>query len=224
MARRLRQRLRRLEQEHALEKERVRIARDLHDDLGASLTELGLLAERLVGTPAQELAPQLAGLARRTRRLSTELSGIVWTMSPRNGTLDRLAEFIRLYAQRVLRGTPIDYNVKGGEDFPTLPLAPDLQHQVIAATKEALNNVLKHSSATEAVIELRYTGGFFEIYISDNGRGFSVTAADKADGNGLRNIRARIEEIGGEVAIASTLGCGTQVTLRVALPGSAPSR
>jgi signal transduction histidine kinase/ligand-binding sensor domain-containing protein len=221
---RLRQRLRRLEQEHALEKERVRIARDLHDDLGASLTELGLMAERLVGTPAPELSPQLAGLARRTQRLSTELSGIVWTMSPRNGTLDRLAEFIRLYAQRVLRGTPIDCNVKGGEAWPALPLAPDLQHQIVAATKEALNNVLKHSGATEAVIELRYTGGFFEIYIRDNGRGFLLVAAEAADGNGLRNIRARIKEIGGEVSIASTLGCGTQVTLRVALPGSAPSR
>lgn len=220
---RLRQRLRRLQQEHALEKERVRIARDLHDDLGASLTELGLLAERLVGTPVPELPPQLAGLARRTQRLSTELSGIVWTMSPRNCTLDRLAEFIRSYAQRVLHGTPINCNFKGGEDFPPLPLAPDLQHQLIAAVKETLNNVLKHSRATEAVVELRYREGRFEIHLSDNGRGFSTAAAGEADGNGLRNIRTRIDEIGGEVVIASAVGNGTKMIIRVPLPGGISS-
>lgn len=222
--RRLRQRLHRLEQEHALEKERVRIARDLHDDLGASLTELGLLAERLVGTPVPELPPQLAGLARRTQRLSTELSGIVWTMSPRNCTLDRLAEFIRSYAQRVLHGTPIDCNFKAGEDFPPLALAPDLQHQLLAAVKETLNNALKHSRATEVTIELRYLEGLFEISISDNGRGFSIAAAGEADGNGLRNIRARINEIGGEATIASAEGNGTKVIIRVPLPGGVPSR
>jgi signal transduction histidine kinase len=221
--RRLRQRLQRLEQEHALEKERVRIARDLHDDLGASLTEVGLLADRLVGTPAQELRPQLAGLAWRTRRLSTELSGIVWAMSPRNATLDRLAEFIRQYAQRLFHGTPIGCLVDGGEDLPALPLAPDLQHQLIAAFKEALNNVLKHSQATDATIQLRYEGGGLQIAVSDNGCGFAPAAAGNLDGNGLRNIRARVEEIGGEVTIASTPGHGTRVTLRVSLPPPASS-
>ena len=222
--RRWRQRLQRLEQEHALEKERVRIARDLHDDLGASLTEVGLLADRLVGTPAQELRPQLAGLAWRTRRLSTELSGIVWAMSPRNATLDRLAEFIRQYAQRLFHGTPIGCLVDGGEDLPALPLAPDLQHQLIAAFKEALNNVLKHSQATDATIQLRYEGGCLQIAVSDNGCGFAPVATGNLDGNGLRNIRARVEEIGGEVTIASAPGHGTRVTLRVSLPPPASSR
>lgn len=224
--RRLRERLQRVEQEHALEKERVRIARDLHDDLGASLTEVGLLADRLVDTPAADLAPQLASLAWRTRRLSTDLSGIVWSMSPRNGTLNRLGEFIRQYAQRLFRGLPIRCTVRGADGLPTLPLAPDFQHQLIAATKEALNNVLKHSRASEVTIELRYLEGCFEITIDDNGKGFTVVDATGTDGNGLRNIRARIEEIGGTVKIASAPAQGARILLRLPLSHSvsSPSR
>ena len=215
--RRLKARLRRLEQEHALEKERVRIARDLHDDLGASLTEVGLLADRLVGTPATELAPQLAGLAWRTRRLATELSGIVWTMSPKNSTLDRLGEFIRQYAQRLFRATAIECLVRGVDNLPAAPLAPDPQHQLLATTKEALNNVLKHSRATQVTVALACEGDTFELVISDNGTGFAPADAGVSDGNGLRNMKARIGEIGGTLVIASAPGAGTRVTVRVPL-------
>jgi signal transduction histidine kinase/sugar lactone lactonase YvrE len=215
--RRLKARLRRLEQEHALEKERARIARDLHDDLGASLTEVGLLADRLVGTPAMDLAPQLAGLAWRTRRLATELSGIVWTMSPKNSTWDRLGEFIRQYAQRLFRETAIRCLVRGVESLPAAPLAPHPQHQLLATTKEALNNVLKHSRATQVVIALACEGGMLELAISDNGAGFLLAEAGVSEGNGLRNMKARIEEIGGTLAISSTPGEGTRVALRVPL-------
>ncbi len=219
--RRLEARLRRLEQEHALEKERARIARDLHDDLGASLTEVGLLADRLVRTSAAELAPQLAGLAWRTRRLATELSGIVWTMSPKNSTLDRLGEFIRQYAQRLFRETAIGCVVRGVESLPAVPLAPHPQHQLLATTKEALNNVLKHSHATQVVVALACEGGMLELIISDNGAGFTPAEARLSDGNGLRNMQARIEELGGTLALSSTPGAGTRVTLRVPVGAAA---
>lgn len=215
--RRLKARLRRLEQDHALEKERARIARDLHDDLGASLTEVGLLADRLVGTPAAELAPQLAGLAWRTRRLATELSGIVWTMSPKNNTLDRLGEFVRQYAQRLFRATATECVVRGVERLPAAPLAPDPQHQLLATTKEALNNALKHSRASRVVIAMSYEGETLEIVIGDNGVGFAPADPNLSDGNGLRNMKSRIAEIGGTLAIASAPGEGTRVTLRVPL-------
>jgi signal transduction histidine kinase len=219
--RRLKARLRRLEQEHALEKERARIARDLHDDLGASLTEVGLLADRLVGTPAPELEPQLAGLAWRTRRLATELSGIVWTMSPQNSTLDRLGEFIRQYAQRLFRATATECVVRGVEQLRAVPLAPDTQHQLLATTKEALNNVLKHSRASRVVVALTCADETLELAISDNGAGFTPPDLGISDGNGLRNMKSRIDEIGGTLAIASTPGEGTRVTVRVPLPPGA---
>lgn len=212
--RRYQQRLRRLEQDHALEKERARIARDLHDDLGASLTAVGLQADRLVAAAPPELGPQLAGLALRTRRLATELSGIVWTMSESNSSLDQLADFLRRYAERLFRNTGVSCVVKGVDSIPAVPLAPDPQHQLLAATKEALNNALKHARATEAQLELSYVDGVFEVRVSDNGAGFVRDAGAKPRGNGLRNMRSRLEEIGGSTEIASEPGRGTVVVLR----------
>lgn len=215
--RRFKMKLRRLEQAHALEKERARIARDLHDDLGASLTEVGLLADRLVGTVPREMAPQLSGLAWRTRRLATELSGIVWTMSAQNSSLDRLAEFLRRYAERLFRNTGTACVVKGVEGIPAAPLPPDRQHQLLAAAKEALNNILKHAHATEAVMQMHYADGVFELQIADNGAGFAFDPAVALDGNGLRNMRTRAEEIGGTFALTSGPD-GTQVVLRIPCP------
>ncbi|HEX2855692.1 MAG TPA: two-component regulator propeller domain-containing protein [Opitutaceae bacterium] len=220
--RRLRLKLRQLEQDHALEKERARIARDLHDDLGASLTEVGLLADRLVGSAPRELGPQLSGLAWRTRRLATELSGIVWTMSESNSSLDRLAEFLRRYAERLFRNTGVSCVASGVEAIPAVPLAPDPQHQLLAASKEALNNILKHARATEARIELSYVRDIFEVRIVDNGTGFVLEGSAKPRGNGLRNIRLRLEEIGGSSEITSGPGCGTQVVLRFPCVAGAP--
>jgi signal transduction histidine kinase len=213
--RRLQDRLRRLEQEHALEKERARIARDLHDDLGSSLTEVGLLADRLVEGAPSELAPHLSGLAWRTRRLATDLSGIVWTMNASNSSLDRLAHFLQRYAERLFRSTGTRCVVTGIESVPAVSLAPDPQHHLIAITKEALNNILKHAHATEACLDLRYAKGIFQMRISDNGAGFFVTGEIEHDGNGLRNMGARVKEIGGVIEVASTPGAGTTVLIRI---------
>lgn len=212
--RRLQQKLRRLEQDHALEKERARIARDLHDDLGASLTAVGLEADRLVRAVPRELSPQLTGLAWRTRRLATELSGIVWTISDSNSSLDRLGEFLRRYSERLLRNTGVACVVSGVDRIPVVPLAPASQHQLLSATKEALNNIIKHACATDARIEISYARDIFEVRIIDNGLGFTLDASTKPRGNGLRNMRFRLEEIGGSCEITSAPGRGTQVVLR----------
>jgi signal transduction histidine kinase len=221
--RRLQQKLRRLEQDHALEKERARIARDLHDDLGASLTEVGLLADRLVGAAPSELSPQLSGLAWRTRRLATELSGIVWTMSASNSSLDRLAAFLRRYAERLFRNTGTRCVVTGVEGIPAVPLPPDPQHQLLAAAKEAINNILKHARATEAAIEMRYVEEVFEMRIEDNGAGFSSEASLEPEGNGLRNMRSRLLEIGGTCEVTTTEGRGTLVVLRFPCGSAKPA-
>lgn len=211
--RRLRERLRRLEQQHALEKERSRIARDLHDELGAGLTEVGLLADRLVTTAPQDLAGALSGLAWRTRRLATDLSGIVWTMNANHSSLDHLAAFLRRYAERLFRNTGIRCLVEGVEAIPAIPLAPEIQHQLLAATKEALNNVVKHAHATQARIELRYAADTFVVLVQDDGIGYA--ADEPSDGNGLRNMRARLEECGGAFRISARIGAGTEVEFRV---------
>jgi signal transduction histidine kinase len=213
----LQRRFQRLERENALEKERSRIARDLHDDLGASLTEVSLIAEALTETGPPEMATQLQRLASRTRRLSTDLSSIIWTMNTTNTTLDRFAAFVRRYAERLFRYTTTRCLVTGVDGIPAIPVEPHLQHQLLAVTKEALNNILRHAHATETQIDLRCDGTTFEISIRDNGVGFNPEAAAEAAGNGLRNMRSRAADLRGELEIAASPGGGTILTLRIAL-------
>lgn len=221
--RRLQAKLRQLEQDHALEKERTRIARDLHDDLGGSLTALSLQADRLVSAAPPELSPELSSLASRTRRLATELSGIVWTMSASNSSLDRLATFLRRYSERLFRNTAVSCAVSGVKELPAAHLAPGPQYQLLAAAKEALNNILKHARATEARIELHYADGVFQMRITDNGVGVVPGIAIKSGGNGLQNMRARLEEIGGSCEFTSTPGNGSQILLRFPCPANTPA-
>ena len=220
----LKRKLERLQQEHALEKERARIARDLHDDLGSGLTELGLLAERIASQSPAEAPRLLTSLAWRTRRLSAELSGIVWTMSGSNGRLDRLAMFIGQYAQRLFRNTGTSCVVQGTDAIPGIPIAPEPLHQLLTATKEALNNIVKHAQATHAQITMQWRDGVFVLSIRDNGRGFDVASTiAAADGNGLRNMRTRLDEAGGTFETESAPDRGTTLTFRLPCPVTATS-
>jgi signal transduction histidine kinase/ligand-binding sensor domain-containing protein len=214
--RKLTRRLERLEQEHTLEKERVRIARDLHDELGASITGIGMLVDRLKeSSSSAEIQPVIEQLAGRTQRFASDLERVVWTVSPKNNSLDRLAAFVGRFAQNFFRGTSILCLVRGQNDIPPLCLAPDVQHHVLAVAKEAINNVLKHSRASEVVIETKVADRSFFLSIRDNGSGFTPQAEEHSERNGLNNMRSRIAEIDGEIVIDSVPGRGTAISLRV---------
>jgi len=218
----LKRRLRQIEQEHALEKERARIARDLHDELGGSLTQIGLLADRLRRrSPKSELESGLGQLARHTRQLAGELESIIWTVNPRNDSLDRLASFVRQFALRFFQDTSVACTVLGVEEIPAQGISPEVQHHLLTATKEALNNVLKHAQADSVVVELRYSPGFFTTVIRDDGIGFNVEAAENNERNGLTNLRGRIAEIGGTLELHSSPVRGTEVSWRVPLAAAA---
>lgn len=216
----LKRRLRRLEQEQALHAERSRIARDLHDHLGGNLTEVSLLVERLRHTEPAGLTSGLAALASHTRRLGAELDSIVWIVSPRNASLDRLASFLSRYALRLFQHSSTQCTVNLAATIPARPLAPDVQHHLLATAKEALINVLKHAHATRMVLALTYTDGIFQFAIADDGLGFdSHRTLD--EGNGLNNMRERIAEIGGRLQIESAPGRGTTITVDYPAPPSA---
>lgn len=222
--RRVEEKLRLLEREHALEKERARIARDLHDELGAGLTEAGLLTDQLAESAPAGLSPQLTGLAWRIRRLGTDLSGIVWTMNLKHSSLADLATFIRRYTERFFRHTDIRYKVTGVETIPPFPLGPTTRHEVMAAVKEALNNIISHARASEAEVRFNYSNKVFEVQVGDNGCGFDTTADAEAalNGNGLRNMRTRMEEIRGTIVLTSRPGEGTLVIFQVPCPDQSP--
>ena len=213
--RRLRGRLEHLERENALERERARIARDLHDELGGSLTQIRLLAERIKRQTDQPEFKAFAGqLVWRTRRLGGELESIIWTVSPANNTWDRLGLFISQYALKFFRDTTVACSVSGADRIAPLPLRPEEQHNLLAVTKEAVNNILKHSQAAHVTVELSDADGCFVLRMHDDGIGFDPARREFAACNGLNNMRARLRELGGEIRIDSVPGQGTTVTVR----------
>jgi signal transduction histidine kinase len=213
--RRLRIRLEQLERENALERERGRIARDLHDELGGSLTQIRLLAERIKRHTAQPEFKDFAGqLAWRARRLAGELESIIWTVSPKNNAWDRLALFISQYALKFFRETEIGCSVSGADRISSKPLRPEEQHNLLAVTKEALNNILKHSRAATATVEMTEIEGDFVLRIHDDGIGFDPARRELTTCNGLNNMRARLREIGGEIRVDTAPDSGTTITVR----------
>ncbi|OAM89052.1 histidine kinase [Termitidicoccus mucosus] len=212
----LKRKLKRLQQENALERERARIARDLHDDLGGRMTRIGFVADRLhrkVEDPEQK--EQLGRLAAQSRYLIEDLEGIIWTVNPQNDSWQRLAAYISRYAHSHLRDTGILCTVDGASDIPDQPISPDVRHHLLAIAKEALNNMLKHSQASRASLSLAAEGGIFRMRLHDDGRGFDSAAAERDDGNGLVNMRARMAEVGGRIDIMSRPGEGTDIVVDV---------
>lgn len=214
--RKLRAQLDRVEREHALEKERARIARDMHDDLGGSMTSINLLLQRLRGHAAP---PETTGvidlLDARVRRLTVELERVVWTVSPKNNSLEGLAAFAGRFAQNLFADSKITFRVRGRENIPAIPITPDCQHHVLAIVKETSNNIIKHSQAREAEMTLAYADGVFTVSIRDDGRGFSPEAHEHSERNGLRNMRTRIAELGGQLTVTSQPSEGTTIRLEV---------
>ena len=219
---RLRRRLADLERSHALERERVRISRDLHDHLGADLSQLALwseLAARQTDKPAA-MAEQVRSVSSLAREVIQNVEEIVWTVNPRNDSLDRFSAYVCEFSERVITGAGLRFRWEAPEEIPAVPLPSDLRHNLFLVTKEALNNVVKYATATEARVQLHLINGSFIIAITDNGRGFDVTAvhANNGNGNGLTNMRERMADCRGQLAVVSQPNQGTTVRMTVPLP------
>lgn len=203
-----------LRQQEALEKERARIARDLHDQLGANLTQVGLLGE-MVGEDKnlpEEVASHAQQICQTARTTSDALDEIVWAANPSNDTLEGLINYACKYAQDYLALADLRYRLDVPTELPEANIPPDLRHNVFLAFKESVNNVVKHARATEVKIRLRLESNKFIIEIEDNGRG-PAEAATKTGRNGLRNMRKRMEDVGGMFEMSPGAECGTIVRL-----------
>jgi ligand-binding sensor domain-containing protein/signal transduction histidine kinase len=207
-------------QHEELEHERARIARDLHDQLGANLTQVALLGEMAQEdkhSPGEiELhAQQISHTARETTR---SLDEIVWAVNPANDTLEGVANYACKYAQEYLALAGLRYRAEVPTHLPAKEIPPEVRHNVFLAFKESVNNVVKHAHASEAWIRLRLSPEKFVLEIEDNGRGMAgmdVKAAQMR--NGLRNMRKRMTDIGGDFSIAPGANGGTVVRLTVPL-------
>jgi ligand-binding sensor domain-containing protein/signal transduction histidine kinase len=205
-------------QHEELERERARIARDLHDQLGANLTQVALLGEMAQedkNSPGEiELhAQQISHTARETTRALDE---IVWAVNPANDTLEGLANYACKYAQEYLALAGLRYRADVPTQLPATEIPPEVRHNVFLAFKESVNNVVKHAHASEVWIRLHLAPENFIFEIEDNGRGLGDVNSKAAQmRNGLRNMKKRMADIGGEFSIAPGENGGTIVRLTV---------
>lgn len=212
-----------MRQQEALERERGRIARDLHDQLGANLTQVALLAE--MAESDKDLASEVEAHARQigqtARDTTRALDEIVWTVNPANDTLDGLVNYICKYSQDYLALAGLKYRLETPRALPDLVISPELRHNVFLVAKEAINNVVKHAQATSAWVRLELETNGFTIEIADDGRGIPPDALDKGR-SGLRNMRKRMESIGGTFATAPRPGGGSVIRFQAPLRGIDP--
>lgn len=218
--RRLRRELRRAEQQAALSEDRARIARDLHDELGGSLAHVKLLSEMA----AQERPPgdlpgeNLREITHTTRQLLKSLDEIVWAINPRNDTLPHVIGYLGQHAIEFLRSAGIRCVVDLPDHPPEIGIASDVRHHLLLAVKEALTNVVKHAGARTVTLRIVSEAERLRVTVEDDGLGLAI-APERSEGDGLRNMRQRIETLGGEFRIERQAEGGTRVSFRVPIGG-----
>lgn len=222
--RKYQQRIRLAEQERALERERARIAQDLHDDLGSSLTRIALLSDALrsENQSPQQLVANTEKIRQTAAQTVRALEEIVWAVRPGSDSLQSLVEYIAHFANELFEGSQTRCRLNLPHDLPNLPLPPEMRHNIFLVVKEALTNVLKHSGAREVHVHARATENTMEFVVADDGEGFSGSKDNVTDKrNGLTNMHRRAETMNGKLNLEST-SKGTTVSLVV--PVVSPTR
>lgn len=220
--RRMRYKLEAAERQQAVERERTRIAKDIHDHLGANLTRISLLSQSAHGeleNPTQA-AEQLERIYNTSRELTRSMDEIVWAVNPHHDTLDSLASYLGNFAQDYLVSLGKRCRLEVPLHLPHRHITAETRHNVFLAFKEALHNVVKHSGATEVIIFLNLETSGFDLVVHDNGKGFDPASVPDRPGrgNGLKNIRQRLEKLGGHCEIHSAPGSGTEIRFFILTP------
>jgi ligand-binding sensor domain-containing protein/signal transduction histidine kinase len=221
--RRLRNRLARLEQQQTLERERMRIARDMHDEIGSKLTKISFLSEHLQMDMESggQIGDKVQSISRTSQDLLKTMDEIVWVVNPRNDTLENLTAYLSHYAVEYFQNTNIECDLRLSPEIPHYPLSSEARHNLFLTFEEILNNVLKHSGAARVRVDMVVHDHQFEIKVTDDGKGFNPEANGQSrgglGGNGLRNMRQRLAAIGGECKITSQAGGGTVVAIQINL-------
>ena len=202
----------------AVRSERQRLARDLHDGLGSGVHRLQRLTEllNLVDPNSDEAQRHREELIRTAQELGGSMNRTLWAVNPENDTLENLVTFLADYAPGVLRLQGVSCELELPSTLPAIRLKGETRQHLFLAVNEALNNVLKHAQATQVHLRVALTTGELEITLEDDGVGLSATGGAKhAGGNGLKNLRTRMESLGGGCTLSPRAGGGTRLTLRM---------
>ena len=224
----MRRELEKLEQQRAVERDRTRIAKDIHDDLGAGLTHITLLTELARRSPQEEVPSHLNHISDMARELTRAMDETVWAVNPQNDSLEGLMTYVTKFAQDYLNVAGIRCRLDLPAQLPPHALPAEARHNLYLAVKETLNNVVKHAHATEVWLRLALQPDGFSIVIEDNGCGLAgsqhngdVLHRDRvSSGHGLMNLEKRMAGSGGRCVVSSPAiagGKGTRVELAMDL-------
>ena len=207
----------RAEHQRLMEKERTRIARDIHDELGAGLTQISLLSSLAIlnTQDAEQVRAQSEKTGQVSRGLTRTLDEIVWAVRPQNDNLESVVEYLGQNTRELCEGSTVRCWFSTPPKVPAVEVPANIRHNLLLACREAVTNVLKHSRATRLQITLRVEAASLVVEILDNGCGFDVTVP-APNRNGLRNMRDRLAEIDGSCEVGSSPTGGTKV--RIIMP------
>ena len=217
----LHHRLQHLEQERALERERARIAQDLHDDLGSALTRLSLLSDLIRADKEHPEQTEVHALkmAQASAHTVRALEEIVWAVRPGSDTLQSLLDYITHFANELFEGDRTRCRLRLPSNPPVHTLPPEMRHNIFLIIKEALTNTLKHAHAAEVLVQAEVADGVLELSVEDDGRGFDPQAPPgQGKRHGLGNLRRRAEAVGGTLTVEGGPGRGARIRLRLKLP------
>jgi len=214
--RRIRVQIQQLEKERAVATERTRIAQDIHDEVGVSLTKISKLSDLMESNQKGDDANAanwrtIAAAARDTIRAMDE---IVWAINPRNDTLKEMADYLVYFTKDLLGSTAINCKLEIPLSLPDVPVRAEVRHSVFMVVKEALNNALKHAAPKVIQLSLDAAGNQISILVADDGTGFHLDQAAGV-GNGLENMQKRMSAIGGRLEFDTKIGQGTSVRFYV---------
>ncbi len=218
--RKMRDELMALKSQQALEQERVRIAQDIHDDLGARVTQISLLSAMAQDNLefSEKARSEFAQVSQMSRDLVAALYETVWAVNPENDNLDAMGNYICQMVTTVCDQSHLRCRFYVSELPEKPPISSQTRHNLSMAVKEAVHNVIKHAKASEVIIRIEFAGEVLHISVSDNGCGFQISG--QVSGNGLINMRRRLEDIGGTCLIESEPGKGTTIHMRLTVSKS----
>ena len=209
---------RRLAREREVQRERERIARDIHDDLGAGLTQVAHLSALAADHDHDHDAARevFQRICTASTGLARSLDEIVWAVNPANDSLDKLVSYLAEFAQEFASAAGVACRLHLPDDVPDRVVSSRVRHNVCMLLKESLNNAVMHGMPREVMVTLRVDGGRLRLTVLDDGRGFD-SGAIQADGSGrhsgIATMRHRADELGGRLTIESLPGAGTTVDI-----------
>ncbi len=204
-----------LEYEQARQQERTRIARDLHDELGATLARIAMLTDA-AASPGEAPSPVLQKVLGFSKEGLKRLDEIVWAVNPARDTLDNMVDYLCKFAEEYLSDAGIRFRFESPERLPHVPVSSKVRHAVYMVVRETIHNAAAHGSPGIVRLGIAVESGECRVDIQDDGCGFDPALASTSR-HGLANMRARIAEIGGRMDLSSTPGSGTTVSIRLPL-------